>query len=828
MFVSYRWLVRHVDLAGISPEETARALTLHTAEVEQLAPFAPALGSVVCGHVLERRPHPNADRLSLCRVDVGEEELQIVCGAPNVAAGQRVAVARVGAELESGVRIKKTTIRGVESQGMICSERELGLGDEHEGIWVLGGDAPLGHSVASVLGGPEGALDWVLSIDNKSLTHRPDLWGHRGLARELAAIFERALRPLELELPPCGNLAPFPVRIETPNCSRYVALPIDGVRIERSPDWLRHLLLAVGQRPIDLLVDLSNFVMLDLGQPNHLFDRRALSGQGIWIRDARAGERITTLDGVERRLEPSDMLIGSGEEPVALAGVMGGEGSKVEAGTSELLLEVASFHPTVVRRTAARLSLRTEASSRFEKHLDPNLPMQAAAHLVRLLRSIQPSVSLPARPTDAGNWKDPARTLALRSSRVRSLLGVDMEQSQVGAALRRLGFAVRQRGEDLLDVDVPSFRATKDITIEEDLIEEVGRLVGYGAIPERELRASLRPTPRGARAALARSLADELCGSARFHEVMSYSFVPSDLAEKLGIAAEPCVEVINPVLDGWQRVRRSVVPGLIGHVAENLRRREVVELFELGKGYLPEHRDERGQPREVHEVGLVRAAPRGASVRFDAGSYAVLRGLLALLLQRQIQSELLWRRAGRGGRGLPGWAHPGRSAEVVAASDPETPLGLVASLEPGVARALGLVADVAAAWISIDALLGRKPGQTRFHPIARFPSVKVDVALALPAEVEHARAVAAIARAGKGLVSEVELFDVYTGSSVGEAMRSLAYHVVLEAEDRTLSEADCQKFLDRVEREASELGGQLRREPSAREAGGQASPARVG
>ena len=285
MFISMKWLARHVDLTGITPEQLADDLTLSTCEVEGIERFAPHMSDVVVGHVLEREPHPDADKLGVARVDVGgDEPLQIVCGAPNLAPGQRVAVATIGTVLPGDFKIKKSKIRGVESRGMICSVRELDLGDEHDGIWVLPevGETPLavGEPVAAALD----MEDWVIEVDNKSLTHRPDLWGHRGIARELAAIYERELKPIDLEMPALGGGAPVSVSVEDPACSRYLGLAIDGAVNGVSPDWLRELLLAVGQRPIDLLVDLSNFVMLDLGQPNHAFDRDQLAADGIVVR----------------------------------------------------------------------------------------------------------------------------------------------------------------------------------------------------------------------------------------------------------------------------------------------------------------------------------------------------------------------------------------------------------------------------------------------------------------------------------------------------------------------------------------------------------------
>lgn len=822
MYISMRWLARHVDLDGITPEELARDLTLSTAEVEGLERFAPHLSDVVVGHVTHRERHPDADKLNICTVDVGKDDpLQIVCGAPNVDAGQRVAVAQVGCVLPEDFKIKKSKIRGVESRGMICSERELGLGDEHDGIWVLPGEPAIGEPVAEALG----IVDWIIEIDNKSLTHRPDLWGHRGIAREVAAIYRRELRPLDSDLGPTGDAAPLPLRVESDACSRYLAVGIEGVTNGRSPDWMRNLLLAVGQRPLTLCVDLSNFVMLDLGQPNHLFDRRRISPEGIVVRDAREGETLETLDGVERKLDPSDMLICSGNAPVALAGIMGGEASSVQDDTTELLLEVASFDAARVRRSSARLGLRTDASARFEKSLDPTLPMETAGHLVNLLRELQPGVRVTASPSDEGTWSDPALTLELRGERVRSLLSPEIDDDEIEDILRRLTFGVQRSGSNFT-VDVPSRRSTKDVTIEQDLVEEIGRIHRYGNVPERRLEAELLPPPRDERRRMVRSLEERAAGAARFHEVMSYSFVEDELLGRLGIADQERIEVVNPVAEGVSKIRRSVMPSLIGALPQNLHHRDEVRLFEIGKGYLPELAEEEGgEPVEVHEMGLLWSAPKpkkGAS--FDAARRMHLQAVVADLVADLGLPPIRW--AACGEDEAPPYLHPvrtlvgylplsiqapGKKKKGAPAPVEELAVIWLGDLEPGIARDLEVDADVAVASLLIDGLLEiprRPPG---YNPIPKFPAVKVDVALAVPAECSAGDARGAIEKAGKGLVRSARLFDVYSGEQVGEGRKSLAWSVELQAQDRTLSDKDGAKFLDRLERLCTDLGGELRR-----------------
>jgi phenylalanyl-tRNA synthetase beta chain len=633
------------------------------------------------------------------------------------------------------------------------------------------------------------------------------------VAAELAAILGRELLPLDLAWPATGDGEPYPVRVESDGCSRYLGLPIDGLVNGRSPEWMRLLLLAVDQRPLDLFVDVSNFVMLDLGQPNHLFDRRRLGASGIHVRDARPGERMVTLDEEERVLEPGDVLICSGDEPVALAGLMGGEASKVAPDTTELLLEVASFHPARIRRTSARLGLRTDASARFEKHLTPTLPKDAAAHVVNLLRAECPELRLPAPAGDAGDWTDPACTVTLRPARLRAVLGLEVDDDAIASTLGGLGFGLEREG-DAWSVAVPSARATKDVGLEEDLIEEVGRMHGYGSVPEAELVASVAPPPRDLRRELVRRVQDRLSGSARFHEVLSYSFHHDDLLRTVGLLDRPHMRMDNPIVDGGTRIRRSVLPSLIGVLAKNRRLTDDVRLFEVGKGYRPELLNEAGEPVELHQLALAWVAPRAAAeARFDRGTFFRLRGVVEDLLGSLGLPAPEWSAGERDA--APPYLHPGKwiHASYGGSAEPAVVLG---SLEPGLVRALGLHGeqdgDVAVAELSLDGLLAADATGSTYRPLPKYPGVKVDVALAVDDATPASDVAGCILAAGKGLVADLELFDVYRGDSVGAGRKSLAYHVVLQAADKTLSDKEAAKFLGRVERGIQALGGQLRRD----------------
>lgn len=764
--------------------------------MEGVERFPSGLDDVVVGEVLECGRHPSADKLSLARVAIGEGTiLPIVCGARNVAKGQKVAVAPPGTVLPGGAKVEKAKIRGVESHGMILSEREMALGEDHEGIVVLDPEAKVGEPLADAWG----LRDWVMEIDNKSITHRPDLWGHYGFARELAAIYGRPLASPPAPLQASGG-EPFPVEIADPElCPLYLALPFEGARTRPSPRWLRHLLLAVGQRPLGAVVDLTNFVMLDLGEPTHAFDRRRLRGGRIVVRRARRGERMKTLDGVERAFTEEDLLIADGEGAVAIAGVMGGEASEVRPDTASFVLECAAFHPVSVRRTAQRLGLRTDASARFEKSLDPILVDWAAARFVELLPEVCPGARLAGPATRAGDWKFVPRTIRLRTARARERLGLPLPAERMAESLRRLQFGVEPAGEDLR-VSVPSFRATKDVTIEDDLVEEVGRMVRYGNIPPAVPSFPAEPPPPDGERALARAASDELAGPFGFREAYAYSFVPEETVEALRLGDEPYVRVKNPIAENLCRVRREILPSLLGFLPKNLLLFEDVRLFEIGKGYRPERGNERGGPFEVHEIGTVWGTREGGEA--FARANGVARALLDRLGVEGVETLPFE------GRPPRPYAHPVRGVRLEAGGKP---LGFACELDPRARRALALSGSVALVSLDLRTILEVRVPARRFRPIPRFPAVKVDVALAVPESVAAAAIERAIREAAQGLADEVELFDLYRGPALGEGRKSLAFHVSLVSDARTLTDRDAAAFLDRVESAARSLGGELRR-----------------
>jgi phenylalanyl-tRNA synthetase beta chain len=795
MRISLRWLSRHVDLDDKTPQQLLDDLTMSTAEVDAVEHVGAGLDRIVVGHVVECMRHPDADKLSLTRVDVGAgEAVGIVCGAPNVRAGQKVAVALPGVTLPDGTKLKKTKIRGAESAGMICSERELGLSEAHEGIMVLGEGARAGTRLLDVLP----LEDHVLVVDNKSINHRPDLWGHRGFARELAAIYGRPLRPLPEPpaLPATGETLAVAIE-DQEGCPRFTGLLVKGVRVADSPEWLRCLLRAVGSRPINNVVDLTNFVMADLGQPMHAFDRRFLAPDGVQVRRARDGEALTTLDGVERKLTAQDLVVASGGRPVALAGVMGGSLSMVGPHTTELFVESASFQPAAVRRTSVRLALRTDASARFEKSLDPAGAEVAQHELLALLREACPDAHAAGPLVDPSRWRYAPRSIELRRARLDMKLGVTLPRERVEHILGALQFDLHPTASGW-SVGVPSFRATKDVTIEDDLIEEVGRMFRYDNVPPVPLEAVLAPPHREPELWLARTVLRLGAAELGCNEVYNYSFVPDAVLAACQVEAHAYETVSNPVAPEVARVRRHVMPSLLSTVAPNLRERAEVRLMEHGKGYHPEERDEAGLPREVAEIAFAWSRNGGEA------PYPELRSGLEAVLRRVGCPVELDALAQAGERR---WLHPGKT---VSARRGGREVGYVGLLHPVVARNLALPPTTAIASIDLRGLLATPRERTTMAPLPRFPSQPVDVALVVPSTTTVKTVADFLRRAGGKLVRDLRLFEVYRGERIAAGAKSLNFTVVLGADDRTLTSLDEEKFIARVREKCGEIGAELR------------------
>jgi phenylalanyl-tRNA synthetase beta chain len=798
MKVTWSWLSDWTPMPE-TPEALAAVLATRGLPVQSLERGASFDEGIVVGAVLEVAPHPNADRLRLCTVDVGgPNRLSVVCGAPNVAAGQRVAVAQIGSRLPDGTKLRRSKIRGVDSEGMICSERELGLSEESQGIWVLPGEPAVGAPLASVLGPSDAVLDVEIT------SNRTDCMCVRGLAREIASsrsVRLQAPAPVRAE----GEGAIPDVEIEDPaDCPRYMARVVRGVKIGTSPEWLRRRLEATGFRSINNVVDATNYVLREYGQPIHAFDAARVGGHAIRVRRARAGERLRLLDGTDVDLTSSHLVIADAAVPMALAGVMGGLSSGVTEATTDVVLESAQFDPALTRETARSLGIESEAAARFAQGVDPEAVAHALDAVARLLVETAGGTALRERVDRWPGKAEPA-TLRLSQERLVRLLGVEVDPATITRSLGSLEIAQagawdREGGASVGDFIVPSHRL--DLEIEEDLIEEVARVVGYDAIPAKLHGA---PLPEGSishEETVATNIVDIACGFG-FDECLSTALVGEIPPEaRDGLADEEIWELRNPKSRDLKHLRVGLLPGLVAAAARNLDHgARGVRLVEIGKVF-------RAKPAplgsERVEAGLLIAGTEDEWHRGTAETdrYLELKGALEGLFEAlgidSIQAEAYhgacWKR--------------GTGAEFRASGEL---LGQFGEVATGLAVRLGLERPAWAALLDVASVAKTAPVTRQFRTIPRFPASKRDVAVVVRREVTHADVERCVRGAGGSLLDRVSLFDLFEGPAIGAGNKSMAYALEFRSPDRTLSDREVDAAVAAIVKALeSQLGAVLR------------------
>lgn len=792
MKLSVAWLRELVDLPE-DVEEIAQRLTLLGLEVEELQEFRLSWPGVVVGEVLEAGPHPDADKLRLCRVAVGGEELPIVCGAPNVRQGLRVAVATVGAVLPGDFRIRKSRIRGEVSMGMICSEKELGLGQGHEGILELGEDATVGRPLDELFGHHDHRIEIEVT------PNRPDWLSHIGVARELAAWYRVPLRlPQVGGLPTAGEEdGGWRVAIDDPaGCPHFSAQLLDGAKVGPSPLWLRQRLLSIGQRPINAVVDASNLVLHETGHPNHVFDRAKLRGQEIRVRGARDGEAFTTLDGSERELSAGQLLVCDAEGPVALAGVMGGANSEVDGSSEALLVEVAIFDPRRTRSTRRALNMSTDASYRFERGVDPAGVHRVQARLAQLLGEVA-GASGSGRLFEArGDAPPAAAPFFVRASQARRLLGVGFEPAGMAGILERLEIgaeATTEAGEAGVRVQAPSFR--HDLLEEVDALEELARHHGFDRLETAARAPMLRPAGRAPLEATRRRLRESFA-ALRFHEVVHTHFMPEGDPDRLQLPDDDprrsVLRVLNPIAQGEAALRTTAVPGML-RIADLNRRRGAtgpVRLFQLARLFHPRVAGE--LPDEPEQLVVLWEGERepdhyeadGAPVGYpDAlGDLAAGLGRLGLEpLARPATAEP--------------WQRRGSTVELRAG---ETPLGQLGEVSGEVLEAFDLPGPCFVAELDLSALDAARPVAPAFRPFSAYPPVRRDLSLVVPAGIGYAEVEAAAREQFGALLEELGAFDLYEGEGLPEGSRALGLRLSLRSADGTLKEKKVEAQLQRL------------------------------
>lgn len=785
MNISLNWLKQHVDLKNTKPEKIGEFLTLHTAEVEEVKNPADDFANIVVGQVKQVKKHPNADKLVLATVTDGAKDWEVVCGGTNVKQKMLVALARPGAKVRwhgegDLVALQEAEIRGVKSAGMICSPQEIGLERHFEcpdkEVLDL---TPFGLKVGENLGRALELDDWLFEIENKTITHRPDLWSHFGFARELAALLKTKLKESHPPSPNGFGEASPPllksfneanlsqqknfgkrekISVEVKDkkaCPRYMAVKIDNVKIVSSPLWLKAALFKAGTRSINNIVDLTNFIMFDLGQPLHAFDAAKIAGPKIIVRKAKKGERITTLDEEILELNSEDLLICDKEKPVALAGVMGGRNSEIDQQTTSLILEAANFDAPTVRRTSLRFNLRTEASMRFEKGQDPALAEMAVNKFLAILAQLCPEAKITAPVVDIKNHSLRKNVIKVNLERVNQKAGVRFTANAVKKTLEPLGFGVSGSGQNL-NVTVPSWRSQGDVALEDDLIEELTRIYGFDNIKPVLPQVQINRPEENRAGQLEQQIKNFLSLGCGLNEVLNYSFLGEDRVKN----PEKHLALKNPVNKEQNLLRQSLIAGLRQNAEDNLRFFENFGLFEIGSVYFKETGD---LPADISgKTKLPRQEKHlaGVLVGTDQNLYLEAKGM----------AEALYKNLGL--KYQPEMVH------FVTDSSLEKPAVFFE--------------------INLSELLNRPAGEKTFKELPRFPGVIRDLAFLIDKKTPYAQIEKTIKEAGANFLVKVNLFDAFRGKNIADDKKSLAFHLEFRSPQKTLTAQEADEELAKI------------------------------
>jgi len=800
MKVPVSWLKEYIQ-APFEVEDLAHRLTMAGTEVASISETGSDWDGVCVGLVLAVNSHPNADRLRLVTVDSGSGTVEVVCGAPNVAPGQKICYARIGACLVDGhtgepAVLKPAKIRGVVSSGMVCSEKELGLSDEHEGILVLPESAPVGTSLRDYLG--ETVLDLEVT------PNRPDMLSVIGIAREVGALMGKPARVVDPEFTGTGKKisSELTIDIEAPDlCPRYTASLIKGITIGESPDWLKRRLVNAGMRPINNVVDVTNYVMLEYGQPLHAFDFDKLSGARITVRRAREGQVFVTLDGAERKLTGEMLMICDGRGEVAIAGVMGGANSEVVPGTTSVLLESASFNPASIHYTSSKLGLSSAASQRFERGQSPFLTLPALNRATRLIIEVAGGEAAQG-VIDAAPGLKPHQQVTVGTGRINSLLGTNYPETEIIDALVSLGCTVKscQAGSELA-VTAPEWRS--DINLEADVVEEVARFKGYDNIPMTMLAKSIPHQSPSPMLSFKHRLREAMVGLG-FQEILNWSMTNTVALSKALNQAELSVRPLylkKPMTLEQECLRTSLRPGLLSALASNRRFEDSeIQLFELGTVYLPAGT---GLPEEPQVAGGIMGSSqvkRHWSEETRPFDFYDLKGKVEALLGYLGASPSFEPCQDSG-------LKPGRQAAVLVK---DVAVGVIGEVNPQAGRAFEIDEPVYYFEIDITRLLPLTVEDRQYQPIPRYPAVVRDIALVMDTAVKHRQVEEIIA--GFPLVAEVRLFDIYAGKPVPAGNKSMAYRLTFQSQKKTLTDDAVDRVLEQIlARLSSGLGAVLRR-----------------
>lgn len=779
MLLPVKWLRDYVDIDE-SAKIIADKITSTGSHVESIENRAEKLKKIVVGKILSIEKHPDADKLVVCQVDVGEEKLQIVTAATNVFEGATVPVCLVGAHLADGTKIKKGKLRGVESCGMFCSLSEVGYDNSiiskeaKEGIFIINEDLELGSSFIEALN-----LDHEI-IDIEITPNRSDCLSIIGMARETAATFEKELHEPKIEIKEeFDDIKDYfdSIEIETENCNRFYARVLKDVEIKESPLWLQNYITSCGVRPVNNIVDLTNFVMLEYGQPLHAYDLSDLKERKILVRQAKSKEVLKTLDDQDRTLEEEDIVITDGVNILGLGGVMGGFDSEIKNNTKTILLEGASFNDKNIRKTSKRLNLRTDASARFEKGVDPNYASVAVNRVCQLAEEIGAAKVVKGEIDNYVNKREVAE-VKLRKDKCNKLIGIDISIEEMAKILNRLEIETKISGDELTAY-VPTFRF--DISIEEDLIEEVARIYGFDNITPKPLEGNITVGGKPELRLLEERVKDVLF-SLGCSEFMTYSFVSPSNFDKLNIAKDDeirnVVKLINPLGEEYSIMRTTLVSNMLEVLSRNEHRgNQDVAGFEFGNIFIPQGED---LPREEHKLTIG---------FYDLGDFYYLKELIEKALWKIGVNNLTYKRANEN------YLHPGRSAEIYLGDEK---IGVFGEVHPSVLKNYEMKKRAYVAEIEFEKLLPHAIENYKYKSLPKYPAMKRDLAIVIDEDID-AYEIEKIAKSQcNNLLESFNIFDIYTGDNIGKDKKSVAFSMIFRSQDRTLVEKEINEIVEKV------------------------------
>lgn len=778
MKIPYSWLKDYAEV-NVDPHTLGDKLTLSGSALEEVIIQGDNIKNVVTCKIKKIEKHPDADRLNVCQVDIGTEEIQIVTAATNMKEQDIVPVALHKSILADGTEIKKGKMRGVVSNGMFCSEEELGIaGDEPvHGLMILPADAPIGMDIKEYLGLNKAILDFEIT------SNRPDCLSIVGMARETAATLRTSYKMPNFNYEAkCSSNINDELKVEVKDelCRRYMAKGVKNVKVKPSPGWMQERLLEAGVRPINNIVDITNFVMLELGQPMHAFDARQIESKTIVVERALDGEKFTTLDEIERELDSSILMIKDGSKSVAIAGIMGGLNSEIQDDTTEVIFESANFEGTNIRVSSKKLNLRSESSSRFDKDIDPNLAKLAIDRACALICELGCGEVMEGT-IDVYNSVKEESSITVDSKWINKFLGTDISKEEMKESLDSLDLKTKLNGDDL-NITIPTFRI--DIAIKEDIAEEVARIYGYDKIPTTIFKVATEREPKYKNDILTDVVIETMIGSG-VNQSISYSFVSPKVFDKVNIPADSklrnVVKIKNPLGEDYSVMRTTTLPSIMESLGRNYsRNNDYVRLFEIGRTYIP-NEDQTKLPTEknVLTIGI-----------YGDCDYLDLKGIVENVIDGLGITKAKYVRESEN----PSY-HPGKTASLMVRNKK---VGVFGEIHPDVTESYGIDVDCYVAELDLDVLFEASSTTKTYKPLPKFPAVTRDIALLCDDSILVAEIEETIRKAGGNLVEKVQLFDIYKGAQIPEGKKSIAYAIAYRDEKKTLEDKDIAKVHDKI------------------------------